>query len=359
MASRLILLTDGLDGQDGGIQRVSRSVVATVQGDEIATLIWSSNDQDSSARRKEGAPVEIRCFGDRHKAMALAAVTTRAIPRDCRKIICWHLHLAPVAAILAWRSRCPFVVYLHGVEAWTILPFYLRHALRKTESFGANSRYTLERFRSTHPGLAHKPGMVVPLGLNREFVEASGGRADIRSSPYFLTVTRLDEEYKGVGTVLEAFKRFESVHPGHSLVCVGEGPARGQLQDRAASLGLGRTVQFLGRVSDAELAARYAESLGFILLSEGEGFGIAFLEAMYHGKPCVAANADASREIVEDGVTGLLVPPRDPAGAAAAMGRLAEEPELCRRLGEEGRCHVLARFMPEHFRDRLRSFMAV
>ena len=79
-----------------------------------------------------------------------------------------------------------------------------------------------------------------------------------------------------------------------------------------------------------------------------------FLEAMAAELPVVACRVAAIPEVVQDGVTGLLVPPRDPAALAAEIERLIADPELARRLGRDGRRRVLA-FTPRHVAERFVS----
>ncbi len=358
--SRIILVTDGLDGQAGGVQRVTRSVLDAVKNDGIRSLIWSSNDTGSEELFDKKDDVHIRCFRRRYFQMGLAALAAK-LPASCQKVLCWHLRLSPIAALLAWRLDCPFEVFLHGVEAWGSFSPWVRKSLQRAQAFGVNSQYTLNRFREAHPELAHKPGQVIALGLNREFVSSAPSERNMEmdSTPFFLTVTRFAESYKGEEMLLQAFQIIRKIHPKLRLVCVGEGPRQNHWRGYADSLGLGEAVRFTGHIPDDELTTLYQRSRAFILLSEGEGFGIAFLEAMYYGKPCVATRVDASPEIVRDGVTGLLVTPRAPAAAAAAMQQLLENPDLHKRLGEEGRKTVLSNYMPEHFQQRLGDWMRI
>ena len=85
-----------------------------------------------------------------------------------------------------------------------------------------------------------------------------------------------------------------------------------------------------------------------------EGFGIVFLEAMAAELPVVACRIAAVPEVVLDGTTGVLVPPRDPGALAEALEALVREPERARRLGQEGRRRALG-FSPRHVAERFLS----
>jgi len=131
---------------------------------------------------------------------------------------------------------------------------------------------------------------------------------------------------------------------------VGKGPEWTALVEQHAALGLKDSVALLGDVSREQLADEYVNADLFCLPSVQEGFGIVFLEAMAAGLPVVACRAAAIPEVVLDGVTGALVPPRDPDALADALVGLARDSARARRLGDEGRRRVLA-FTPARVAD--------
>jgi glycosyltransferase involved in cell wall biosynthesis len=114
---------------------------------------------------------------------------------------------------------------------------------------------------------------------------------------------------------------------------------------------LGQTVALLGDVTREQLAEEYVNATIFCLPSVQEGFGIVFLEAMAAGLPVVACRAAAIPEVVEDGVTGVLVSPRDPAGLASALAALLSSPPRRQALGEAGRRRVVL-FTPDRVAAR-------
>jgi len=108
---------------------------------------------------------------------------------------------------------------------------------------------------------------------------------------------------------------------------------------RLPELGLveGRDVLLLGTVSEADLGAWYRAADAFAFPSVKEGFGLVVLEALCAGLPVVASDIPVFAEYLEDGRSALLVPPGDPVALAAALGRLAADPALRRRLAAGGR----------------------
>jgi glycosyltransferase involved in cell wall biosynthesis len=143
-----------------------------------------------------------------------------------------------------------------------------------------------------------------------------------------------------------------------TLLVVGSGDAESALKSKAENCGDPGAFLFVGNISDSDLLWCYRNCSAFALLSEGEGFGLVFLEAMSQGKPCVATNADAAAELVKDGVTGTLVPPRDPAAAAAALREILDNEPAARRMGEEGRRRIHQNFLEQHFIERLTAALA-
>jgi alpha-maltose-1-phosphate synthase len=139
---------------------------------------------------------------------------------------------------------------------------------------------------------------------------------------------------KGGLETLQAYAAVRARHPEAELWMVG-----GQQPDRAPP-----GVKLLGRLSLAEVARLYERAFAFVLPTLREAFGLAYLEAMSYGLPCIGSRIEAIPEIVAEGETGLLVPPRDPAALAAAMLTLLDHPERARALGEAGRRRVAERF---------------
>ncbi len=108
--------------------------------------------------------------------------------------------------------------------------------------------------------------------------------------------------------------------------------------------GLKNRVMYTGRISSEELVRVYRRSQVLVSPSLYEGFGLPAAEAMACGLPVVATNAGAFPEVIEDDVTGVLVPPAEPRALADAIRRLLADADLCRRMGEAGRRRVEERF---------------
>ena len=147
-------------------------------------------------------------------------------------------------------------------------------------------------------------------------------------------------ERKGGPTVLAAFQRLREERPDAELVIAGptELPPGGP------------GVEMVGRVSREEpggvgrMEALYAGATAFVMPSLYEPLGVAVIEAMASGLPCIGSTGGALPELIEDGVTGFLVPPADEDALLDSMRRLADDPELSRRLGDAGAARYRDRF---------------
>jgi glycosyltransferase involved in cell wall biosynthesis len=171
----------------------------------------------------------------------------------------------------------------------------------------------------------------------RRFAAVAPAREAAR--PTVLSVARLYPR-KRVGDLLEAAALLRGRIAGVQVRIVGDGPEAGHLRALHERLGLGDTVVFLGHVDRDTLALEYSRARCFCLPTVQEGFGIVFAEAMAAGLPVVACRAAAVPEVVRDGETGLLVPPRTPAALAAALEQVLDDDRMRKEMGMAGRARV-------------------
>jgi glycosyltransferase involved in cell wall biosynthesis len=132
--------------------------------------------------------------------------------------------------------------------------------------------------------------------------------------------------------------------PNARLLLAGDGPERRSLERLAARLGLVDRVEFTGEVPHDHVPQTLARMDVFAMPSTWEGFGVAALEAAAMELPVVASNVHGIPDVVEDGVTGILVPPKDVAALSQAILRLLRDPDEQCRMGRAGREFVAARY---------------
>ncbi len=207
-------------------------------------------------------------------------------------------------------------------------------------------------------GYAREKIHVIHNGVDLARLAADGERSDIRpelglpkDAPLVAVVSRLSP-LKGIEDFLEAAALVASRFPAVRFLVVGDicvkpsaagsDEYRSQLERRAESLGLGGRVVFTGfRLDVFRILSQVSVS---VLPSHSEALSNALLEAMAAGAPVVATSVGGNPEAVEDGTSGLLVPPRNPPLLAQAICRLLEKPEQAARLGQAARRRV-----EEHF----------
>jgi sugar transferase (PEP-CTERM/EpsH1 system associated) len=156
-----------------------------------------------------------------------------------------------------------------------------------------------------------------------------------------VTVARLSPE-KDVANLVRATATAAERAPELRVEVAGGGPCLADLKQLAADLGVGGRIAFLGEVRD--IPAVLARARMFVLPSRSEGIPLTVLEAMACGLPVVATRVGGLAEVVRDGVTGLLVPPADPAALAQAVLRIGRDPERGLRMGRAGRERVEQHF---------------
>jgi glycosyltransferase involved in cell wall biosynthesis len=154
-------------------------------------------------------------------------------------------------------------------------------------------------------------------------------------------VGRLSPE-KDVQTLVRAAAIVRAARPDFRLHVAGDGPCMADLRGLATSLGVDDAATFLGEVRD--VPALLAGASLFVLSSLTEGISLTLLEAMARGLPVVATRVGGNGEVVADGETGLLVPPRSPNDLADAILRLHDEPQAARAMGLAGRARVERHF---------------
>ncbi len=174
---------------------------------------------------------------------------------------------------------------------------------------------------------------------------------------YIFLSARIQDPRKNVNLLIRAFANIHQTLPNIRLIIAGDTPTA----DTAAltkALGLADKVEFVGHVSRPELLSLYQRASVFVLPSLQEGLGISALEAMACGVPVVSTRCGGPEGIVQDGVTGRLVPNGDEQALAAAILDLLVDPERRKAMGARGREFALQEFSRERVEAQLRAVFA-
>ena len=241
---------------------------------------------------------------------------------------------------------CPGVVSVYdviflrhpGFYPFLWRAYWTRALARSVERAAAISCLSETTERDLHELLPASRGktQVVPPGVDPGLFRG----AAVDGPPCFLCVGNLTRR-KNLPVLIEAFARVRKTRPVE-LVVVGALDYGGNALE-------GDGVRYLERVPDQDLGRLYRSAIALVYPSQYEGFGLPVLEAMSAGCPVIASSGGALPEAV--GEAGLLVPPGSPEDLAGAMERVAADPDLRRRLADQGRARA-ARFTWERAAER-------
>ena len=359
----ICLLTPSVFSQDGGIQRVTQMVIRYLREARPTAVLQVLSLHDSSTQPVPtwfGAELEAGRLAfhpnDSHRfRFAQMVVHTLAQSRP-ELVVSLHAHLNVLPWLVAPLSRPSVVSFVYHAELATLGPLR-RRALRRADLVLAISEFTAAE---TRPLLRpDQPLHVCHLGLFPDYPVLAQERP--AAPPYLegrrviLSVGRMagGTRDKGHTTLLAALPAVVQRFPQALLVIVGQGPDEPRLRQHVEHLGMQSHVHFAGWVRDEDLPAYYQACELFAMPSQAEGFGLVYLEAMHHARPCIAGRDDAAREVIQNGQTGLLVEPGNANQVQAALLRLLGEPETARRMGAAGRARLEQNFLYRHFSARL------
>lgn len=246
-----------------------------------------------------------------------------------------HSRLDTVRAALAGRlARTPLIVRTRHLAKQ---PGSLLSYTRLPQRVVTVSEHVRQQLLKKGVPEAHVRTVTTGIEVPTQFVVTSTLRRELGLSQDDLIVGCVAHmrSQKGHDTLIEAMRPLMSTRPNLHLVLVGAGsPLLEDLKRLAASLGLSRRIHFLGARKDVENILRGFDV--FALATRIEALGTAYIEASACGIPVVGTAVGGVPEVIQDDVTGFLVPPNDPAQLQAVILRLLNDPELRCRLGRAG-----------------------
>jgi len=358
----------------GGVQRAGRHLAAVLT--EFATSrgmecrLLSLNDSPE-LHRMTLAGREFVFTGCERSKGRFTVTAVKAARRKAKLVLAAHPNLAPVVqAMRIVAPRMKSIVCAHGADVWEPLRILQRLALRHSNLVLAPSKDTAEHV-ATEQGVPEERIHVLPWGLDPQFeaLISPGSHPvlpeNFPSGRVILSVGRwlAAERYKGMDTLITALPRLLTQRPEVQLVLVGSGDDRAWLEDLAEQTGVNRHVHFLTGLTYSEIAACYAACEIFAMPSGGEGFGLVYLEAMACGKPVIGGLHGGAPEVIQDGVTGYLVPHGDPIQLATSLETLLADPVHAKEMGarakqraeHEFRFNVFAKSLKKILREQCES----
>jgi glycosyltransferase involved in cell wall biosynthesis len=313
-------------------------------------------------RGHEVRVLSLRAPGDdpRHEIVARAGLPARTFydESEYRAALAgfspdlFHAHFALEATAkareLARSAGRPFTFTAHGYDVYRKPPADFGERAAAAAALvtvsEANAAHIAERF-GVPRGRIH----VVPCGIDIERFAPGGVR---ESPPLVLCVARL-VAVKNPALLLDACALLKDRGVPFRGVLVGDGPLRPEVEERRRSLGLEELVELAGALDQERVRELWRLASVGVLSSESEGMPVALMEAAACGVPVVSTRVGGVPELVEEGVTGLLVPRGDAAALADALACLLLDPARAAAMGEAARRRAVERFSVTRHVDRL------
>jgi len=320
------------------------------KGYRVARNAWLSD------LSKDPTPNRVRRFGQ-------ALVLSAELPADVGFLYAHFLHTpASVTRYAGLMSQIPWACSAHAKDIWTTPEWEKRQKLRECRWLVTCTSANLDHLRSIsddplkasliYHGLDF--GRFDDPGRPAESVLSSGHAA----GPVEIVSVGRAVEKKGYGDLLEALSRLPR-DLDWRLVHIGGGALINRLRSAAGTLGISDRIQWRGPQPHDEVLRAYRAADIFVLscriAEDGDRDGLpnVLLEAQSQRLPCVSTRISGIPELVEDGVTGLLVEQKDPDSLARALQSLVEDPELRKRMGQAGFERVRERFSLNKGIDKL------
>ncbi len=342
-------LVRSLDLEGGGAERLARLIATGLDSDRFERWLCVIKRQTRLEREGAGLLRELERAGvrllllDQGSRYDLRAWARLLRFLWSRRIDVLHSHAwaANVLGVALGRIAGVKVIVAHE-HTWSFRGRPLRRLLdreviaRGSDAFVAVSREDRRKMIEVE-GIDPSDIVFLPNGIPDP---ASPGRKDVRGElgvqgrPTIGTVSVLRPQ-KALEVLLEAVTILLPDRPDIAVLIVGLGWDQERLEAIASRLGLERAVTFTGQRRDVPDVLEALDVA--ISSSDFEGSPLAIMEYMEAARPIVATSVGGVPDLIEDGVHGLLVPPRDPPALARAVARLLDVPELGRRLGQAAR----------------------
>lgn len=271
-----------------------------------------------------------------------------------------HAHYATSFGLIAALTGFhPFIISVWGSDVYefpeqsVLNRLSVKFIFRRADRILSTSRVMAVQTS----GYTCKPIDVTPFGVDTELFRKLETDRPYGDGFIVGNVKTLSPKY-GIDVLIKAFQIVRKRNPelSTSLVIVGDGPCRAEYERLASELGISDCVKFVGRVRNDRLPEYYNAFSVAVSLSNSESFGVVAVEAMACGCPVVVSDADGFTEVVEDGVTGFIVPRRSPEAAAEAIQRFMDDPFLRDRMGASGRDRVCRLY---NWKDNVASMVRI
>jgi phosphatidylinositol alpha-1,6-mannosyltransferase len=286
------------------------------------------------------------------------------------------LSVGPAGLVCKKLFDIKYSVYVYGSETLRfgnsrMMSWLMKKVIEEAEELVPNSEFTMHEYERW--GIPREKMVTVIPGVDSVFFQPEEKsrhlveKYHLQDKQIIMTVGRLDER-KGHDMVIRAMAHVVKQFPNVVYMVVGKGREEQRLKNLADTLKLQNLVIFTGFVADESLPDYYNLCDVFVLPNreteshnqlkgDYEGFGVVFLEASACGKPVIAGNSGGSSEAVIDGITGLMVDPRNEDEIGRAIERILSDKIFAKRLGMAGRNRAEKEFDWQHIAKTMGSIL--
>ncbi len=261
-----------------------------------------------------------------------------------------HAHWATHPALAAWvvnrLTGLPYSITAHAHDIYVDRSM-LEEKLRRARFVVTISEFNRRLFGTWYGPWAVEKTAVIRCGVDLTAFTPRPAQPRPEGAPFTVSCVAGLREKKGQLYLIEAIAALRAGGMRVRCVLVGDGEMRGAIERRIAELGIGDDVVLLGHCGREQVSATLQGSDAMVLPSittddgDMEGIPVALMEALATEVPVVASSLSGIPELVEDGLTGLLVPERDAQAIAAAIRRIHDDPPAAAAMAAEGRVRVL------------------
>ena len=278
-----------------------------------------------------------------HLPNPMAHFASEVLPRSVKRIVSWHSDV------------------IHQKHLLRIYQPWINRLLNKASALIVSTAYLAEGSRQLAVARRRNIIQIIPYGITLDYFVAHKYKEKINVirkeflNRFIVFALGRHVSYKGFYYLIAAMAQLSS---NLILLLGGEGPLTQVLKAQARKLKLEKQVFFLGEVKKEDLPAYYHACDVFCLpsIEKNEAFGIVQLEAMACAKPVISCDlAHYTHRVNQDGLTGLVVPPRSPALLAKAIERFYRDPRLCQMLGEAAYSYAKENFTNQLMIERTRA----
>ncbi|MFP5208811.1 MAG: glycosyltransferase family 4 protein [Acidobacteriota bacterium] len=349
MTNVLALVTDAYGGR-GGIAQYNRDFLSALASVESKVVVLPRHAPDAK-RPPNGVEQRPARFG--RLAYSWSAIT-EALRMKPDIVFCGHVFMAPLAWLAAKLARAKLVIQTHGIDAWPRPSKFVRVACEQAAMILSVSRYTRARVLDWAV-MPPERVVVIPDTVSDCFTPGNGAALrrewNLEGRKVLLTVGRMaaSERYKGHDRVIKALPDLIAAGIDIMYVIAGEGDDRPRLEQLAREVGVSDRLRFVGALPLDTLIEAYRMADLFVMPSTGEGFGIAFLEAMACGTPALGLDVAGARDALCEGKLGQAAIEKE-FGATLARMIATTRPD-----SEMLSNAVWERFGRDHFSNAVRS----